>query len=133
MRTKRVVVTNGAGRVAEVAAVPVEDLREFRLAGRARDLVFGRVRQKRAGLVVELRVEPQADVRLAAQRRARDGGADEREVDARLAELLADDAVLDVVVVDQAKADLPAGAVLHPEDLDLESDEVATLGLVQPG
>ena len=57
-----------------------------------------------------------ADIRFLAQRRARDGCADQREVNARVVEILPDDPVLDVVERVRDPAHLRQG--LGPGALD---------------
>ena len=77
----------GAGDLLEVAAVPLVEPRQVNDSGLRIETEPALVSVHVAGLIVELGVDSIGCVGLAAQRRAADGGADEREVDARLDDL----------------------------------------------
>src|SRR2546426_4803943 len=79
-----------ASRAREVPREPLEDGRDAgRLAVRSGLEPLGRVRQERGHLLVELRLEPARLVWLEEKIRARERGADDGEMHARILEALA--------------------------------------------
>ena len=90
----------------EVLAKPVEDRRKVEDAGTSIEAVLVRVADEPPRLIVELAVESGRAVCLGSQHGAALRGTDDREVDARLGELLAEDRVLDVVERERAVPEL---------------------------
>lgn len=88
-------VEDVGGGSSEVSGKPVEELREFRGAATAVELVA--VGEEPAALVVELIVELVGHVGFVAKFGAGDGSANEREVDAGILEFGPNDLVFDVL------------------------------------
>eukprot|EP00962_Isochrysis_galbana_P017523 scaffold5037_cov114-Isochrysis_galbana.AAC.17 len=84
----------GLGR--EVGLEPQEDAGEDDGGTSSRRGALGRVVQPELALLVQLAVEPVADVGFGPQVRARDGGAHNGRVDARLGPFCAEHAVLNL-------------------------------------